>query len=296
MNLIGKYPAPKRHELSTTAKFVWSYLRDRAKDGTRSFWDPLEAIADDLGLSLRAVKRATAELVERGVIARQRQGFGEANAYQILEPSKAAEQPQNIENSSVGPKMAPLDPVGPKMAPTGLSQWGHKRPLSGATGGPNESVFKLVPHTDQTQRTLPLGSSSESPTRVVPDIDLVVDAWKAMAKRAGLPVPREVTKSRRTALIARLKDQGLKQILAAIERIERSDFCRGSRGWKADIDFLLQSDSVTKVLEGKYDNTDQAKLAADRKAEAEARYVAEKIASWDKIGGAETSGSGRGRL
>jgi hypothetical protein len=43
---------------------------------------------------------------------------------------------------------------------------------------------------------------------------------------------------------------------AALERIQASKFCRGngSRGWIADIDFFLRPDTVTKALEGKYDN------------------------------------------
>jgi len=41
-----------------------------------------------------------------------------------------------------------------------------------------------------------------------------------------------------------------------IERIMRSDFCRGKndRGWLADFDFLVRVETHVKVMEGKYDS------------------------------------------
>ena len=41
----------------------------------------------------------------------------------------------------------------------------------------------------------------------------------------------------------------------ALDKIPQTPFLCGdnNRGWKADIDFFLQPDSVTKILEGKYD-------------------------------------------
>lgn len=96
----------------------------------------------------------------------------------------------------------------------------------------------------------PKGGSSPA------EIDQVVSAFSAMAKRFGLSVPRAVTASRRRSLAQRIEEHGLSAVLDAIERIGRSRFCRGEndRGWRADLDFLCQSKSFVSILEGKYDD------------------------------------------
>ena len=47
----------------------------------------------------------------------------------------------------------------------------------------------------------------------------------------------------------------------AIARAAASEFCQGvnERGWRADIDWFLKSDSVTKLIEGKYDDRPSSK-------------------------------------
>jgi hypothetical protein len=44
--------------------------------------------------------------------------------------------------------------------------------------------------------------------------------------------------------------------VSVIERISKSGFCLGQndRGWKADFDFLVRTDTHSKVMEGKYDS------------------------------------------
>ncbi len=96
----------------------------------------------------------------------------------------------------------------------------------------------------------PKGGSSPA------EIDQVVSAFSAMAKRSGLSVPRAVTASRRRSLLLRIEEHGLPVVLDAVERIGRSRFCRGEndRGWRADLDFLCQPKSFVSILEGKYDD------------------------------------------
>lgn len=96
----------------------------------------------------------------------------------------------------------------------------------------------------------PKGGSSPA------EVDQVVSAFSAMAKRSGLSVPRAVTASRRRSLLLRIEEHGLPVVLDAVERIGRSRFCRGEndRGWRADLDFLCQAKSFVSILEGKYDD------------------------------------------
>lgn len=71
-----------------------------------------------------------------------------------------------------------------------------------------------------------------------------------------LPKCRELTDKRAKHARARLHDAILDEWAEVIERINASDFCRGTndRGWIATFDWLLQPDVRVKVLEGKYDD------------------------------------------
>jgi len=100
----------------------------------------------------------------------------------------------------------------------------------------------------------PKGGSSPA------EIDQVIGAFSAMARQAGLSVPKAITASRRRSLLLRIEEHGLPVVLDAIDRIGRSRFCRGEndRGWRADLDFLCQSKSFVSILEGKYDDRPSA--------------------------------------
>lgn len=85
----------------------------------------------------------------------------------------------------------------------------------------------------------------------------VFDAWNEAAQRAGLTKARNLTGKRKAAARVRLKESAWRRDWReALQRIERSAFCRGGGdgGWKAELDWFLKPDTVTKVLEGKYDD------------------------------------------
>lgn len=94
------------------------------------------------------------------------------------------------------------------------------------------------------------GSPSQAET------DAAIQAYSEMAALHGLAVPRVVTGSRRQRVAAVVRAHGLECWREALTKLGASDFCRGmnDRGWKADLDFLLQAKSFTRVLEGHYDN------------------------------------------
>lgn len=83
-----------------------------------------------------------------------------------------------------------------------------------------------------------------------------LEAYSAMAGVAGLAVPRVVTSGRRARLQAVIREHGLPAFLEAVAKVGASSFCRGEneRGWKADLDFILQAKSFPKILEGHYDD------------------------------------------
>ena len=97
------------------------------------------------------------------------------------------------------------------------------------------------------------------PTRKRADpTPLFVEYWNKTASDAGLPTCRNLSAKRRKALTIRNRDpdwaEGWRE---ALDKIPGSDFLCGrvdGRGWQANVDWFLKPDSVTSILEGKYDN------------------------------------------
>lgn len=107
----------------------------------------------------------------------------------------------------------------------------------------------------------PLPSRLDSSERDRVDVDGVVADWNAMAARAGLSTITKVTPDRRRKIIARTRDAGSREALAAVfERVGASSFCRGEKstnghsGWRADLDFVLREPIFVKIQEGRYDD------------------------------------------
>jgi hypothetical protein len=86
----------------------------------------------------------------------------------------------------------------------------------------------------------------------------IVDHYNLIANQCGLTRCRILTQARRRAIIARAKDCGgdYGLIIEALDRLKDSSFCQGhnDRGWKANLDFVLQASSFTKLLEGFYED------------------------------------------
>jgi hypothetical protein len=90
-----------------------------------------------------------------------------------------------------------------------------------------------------------------------PEIQMAFSMFNAMALKAGLPAAQKLTESRKAKMRQRLKDcGGLEGFRAALEKVAGSSFLTGGgdRGWKIDIDSLLQEKTFTRVMEGNYDN------------------------------------------
>lgn len=81
-------------------------------------------------------------------------------------------------------------------------------------------------------------------------------AWNDLAKETGLPKAQVLTETRRKSMRRRLAEcGGLDGWSFALSKIRASPFLLGGndRGWQADLDFVLQAKSFTKLMEGGYD-------------------------------------------
>jgi len=93
-----------------------------------------------------------------------------------------------------------------------------------------------------------------APSALTPLPQTLADLWNASC--GSLPHCLELKGARHQKAAARLRDRTLDEWEAIISRIASSTFCTGQndRGWVATFDWLLQPETATKVLEGKYDN------------------------------------------
>lgn len=120
---------------------------------------------------------------------------------------------------------------------------------------PLEAATSLTDgRTDETDRTDE--TERDGRTHVVSSSDsgVLLEIWKE--HRGGLPDVREFSDRRRTNAARRWKEKPDKDFwVSVVQRLAASPFCNGggSTGWRADFDFLLQPETATKVLEGKYD-------------------------------------------
>lgn len=99
----------------------------------------------------------------------------------------------------------------------------------------------------------------KKPTEEKPpdDVPQAIALYNETARRAGFPECQKISSARATKIAQRLRDVGgLDGWKVALEKLEASDFCKGKndRGWIAGLDFLCQSSSFTKLMEGSYDN------------------------------------------
>ncbi len=89
----------------------------------------------------------------------------------------------------------------------------------------------------------------------------IVDHWNKVAGKHGLPKCRPLKGSRLLALKRRLRVFELEEFFEAIDAIHKSSFLRGEndRGWRPTFAFLLQEESMHRMLEGFY--SDEARAA-----------------------------------
>lgn len=82
------------------------------------------------------------------------------------------------------------------------------------------------------------------------------ELYNATALRCGLPQASKLTPDRQRKIRARLKDFGLDGWKQALANIEKSAFLTGGtdKGFRADLDFVVQAKSFGKLHDGGYGN------------------------------------------
>lgn len=121
-----------------------------------------------------------------------------------------------------------------------------------------DEIIYIPPNggSPEADASAPPVSSQESGSNGKCDLKQAMErleaAWNSVS---GLVAIRQWSEQRKNKLRTRLRDPTwLPKALSAIEQIPTSPFLLGDndRGWRADIDWFLKPDSVTRILEGKY--------------------------------------------
>lgn len=89
------------------------------------------------------------------------------------------------------------------------------------------------------------------------DVQRAVEAWNALSIYGIKQISKLTSGSKRaTCLNARIKEYGIEEVIAAIERIKSSDFLKGSnnRGWVITFDWFILPNNFPKVHDGNYDS------------------------------------------
>lgn len=180
--------------------------------------------------------------IEREKKARQRAGsLGDKDA-----------RPEGREAASPGDK-APVTPVRDHI---GEERRGDDRG-SGSTTPSVVAEDDDVPEAlgdEEVEAVKP--KAKPKPTGDPYDLARAVEAWNALAGLYDLPTATwPINDTRKAKLRLRLKELGgLVGWVKALEEVTRGPHLLGEndRGWRCNLDFMLQPSSLTKVIEGHY--------------------------------------------
>lgn len=217
-------------------KSVMALLADKASDGGGGIYASKQTIADELCCSRQAIIDTIKQFVADGLLIEvgkrpSPNGFTIEYAIDVHELSDLPWVKSH--DPSIKLTRQPAVPV--NVTQETRQPAGHE-PLEPIT--PISSNEDIPP--------------TEKPIRVKPEH--LLEAWNAMAGRAGLSKAKSFDHTRRRKTLTLIKTRSTDDITEAIAAVERSPFCRGEndRGWRADFDFILQPKSFNRLIEGFY--------------------------------------------
>lgn len=208
-------------DLQASQKIVLLALADCANDEGNA-WPSVATLARKSSKSERTVQMMLAELEAAGHITR-RQVSGKGCNYDV-HPRK------NCAPAEFAP--AQISPEPPQEL--------HPTPAESA---PNPSKNHQEPSKDTSTDADRLTS------------DEVFEGWNNLAGRCGLQAVAKRTDARTRSIRRMAKAYPVDDWVSVFAKIEQSPFLKGTndRGWRCDIDFLLNEKNFVKILEGKYD-------------------------------------------
>lgn len=226
----------------------------RVERGWPKIWEVLEPyfeVTKDEVAHERLINNLTFASARSKVNSRNGKRGGEAKALKAKE--------RGVANATMSPDVSPEDRCGENLA--------------------NYNYNCIETFSDEN---VSLTSPPETPPDG-PPIEEAVEVFKDAAGRCGWPVPREMSKARRSHLTARLKDGGLDGWREMLGKAEASDFLCGrtSKPFFASFDWLVNASNFNKVMEGNYDNKQSAAGGGGSPASSQANRVVDALNRMD---------------
>ena len=234
--------APVKCSLTAKAVLMWLAHHHNAETGR---CDPsVELLAQEACMTTRSVGNALKELKALGHIffthetgRRHKFTLNPRTTFTPEGDSPPKEIPMAPEGDSDEPPN--VVPKPPKEIPTNRKEQESKQELN------SKSEFQeLILDVEEVKKPIHLEFQ---------------EFWNS---HAGLPSIREMSATRISALKQRLQSPYWERDWKnAIARISRSHFCLGGndRQWTANVDYFLRPDSLTKIMEGKFDDKNGTK-------------------------------------
>lgn len=234
--------------LSPMARLLLMGLWNECDDMGSFAWAPLTLKMRILPADSADAAALLDEMIEGGIVMRYDVGgktYGAVrNFCQYQRPKKPNSTfPQTPQVQEWVNTQARSTRDGGEAVPNQLPTGGEKlRQMEDGGGSGSSSV---------SNETVPISPEDEIPA-LKPEH--VPEVWNARLVPLGLPAARKMTPERRKKLNTFIRRHTIDDITEAIAAIEVSPFLRGEndRGWKPNIDWMLEPKNFTKLTEGTY--------------------------------------------
>jgi DNA-binding MarR family transcriptional regulator len=210
---------------------IYAHLARRA--GAGEAFPAVATIAKVCRLNEETVRSALKELAGRGMVTKQERP-GQTNIYRLTAPSRWTTPPKRGGTTAKHPPE---------------TRGGHPPQTEGGdppqTRGDEGNTLKVI-----QQKELP--SAPEGAAGGDPEEETFLAAWNEAAEAGGFTRAMTMTAGRKKQLRARLKEKFFRDNWrAALAKIATIPWCigKGSRKWKADVDFFLRPGAVAKIME-----------------------------------------------
>jgi hypothetical protein len=239
-----------RGEISQGAKLAYARLAQHAGQNGECF-PKQTTLAAELGVSERTANEYIRELVNARLIETERPGLGRPNRYYFLA------HPWIYEGQPSFAQMRKKASVADRQDSSVQNRQEISVPIIKENQEKVESERKESP---------PLSPCQGEPDRIL-------SIWNGFSE---LTPAQTMTSNRARKIRKRLSDlYWRKHWREGIQRLAKSDYAKGGgqNGWRASLDWFLNADSLTKILEGTYDNRPQPErklFPSDLKAQIKA--------------------------
>lgn len=218
-------------DLPDSEKLVLLALADCAND-EGSCWPSMKTLADKCSKSDRTVQTAIKSLVSKGHLSRsETPGKG---CHYYVHPAFPKSDKHTPERTSPRKNFAPKPfPATPERN----------------DADPRSGFGQTVKNHQEPSEV----KSAASADRLTPKD--ILESWNELAAACDLPKAEKMTGGRLRQAQARLREYPeIETWKRAFRHIHDTPFLRGEndRGWRADLDFLLQAKSFTRLIEGTY--------------------------------------------